>query len=77
MDEKKEEKIRKEAKEILRKFSKAIEKVKIKKKDLKGKAGGFREEKEQEECDKDFRKRMFENAPEKDDECIIAEKKKW
>jgi Asp-tRNA(Asn)/Glu-tRNA(Gln) amidotransferase C subunit len=77
MDEKKEEAIKKEAKEILKKFSKAIEKVKIKKKDLKGKAGGFREESAGAEGDEDFRKRMFENAPEKDDDCIMAEKKQW
>ena len=28
-------------------------------------------------CDEEFRKIMFENAPEKNNDFIIAEKKKW
>ncbi len=71
------EQIRKEAQEILKKFSKALEKVKLKEKKAKGEAGGWREEGEGMKADKDFRKQMFANAPSKDDDFIIAEKKRW
>jgi len=71
------EKIKEEAKEILAKFSKAISKVKLSEKSLKAEVGGFREESNAEGCDKDFRERIFDNAPEADDDCVIAEKKKW
>ena len=37
----------------------------------------FREEISDFDCDLDFRKRMFENAPQKNKDFIIAEKKKW
>tara|TARA_Y100000310_G_C20701159_1_gene830001 strand:+ start:3710 stop:3943 length:234 start_codon:yes stop_codon:yes gene_type:complete len=77
MDEKKEKALRKEAREILDKFAAALDKVKIKEKSLKGKVGGFRDEKDGKECDSDFRKRMFENAPSKEGDSIVAEKKKW
>lgn len=71
------DKIKKEAKEILASFSKSINKVKIGKKDLKAKEGGFRKEGIGEKCKEEFRKRMFDNAPNKDENFIIAEKKKW
>jgi len=89
MDEKKREEIKKEAKEILAKFSKAIGKVKLgKEKGLKEEVGGFREEattfekgsrspKESKGCDLEFREKMFDNAPDTDEDCIVAEKKKW
>ena len=77
MDEKKREEIKSEAKEILKKFSKALENVKFKEKEGKKGVGGFRGEGAGLKGNDDFRKRMFENAPEKDDDCIIAEKKSW
>ena len=77
IDERKREEIRKEAKRILDKFSKTLEKVSFKERDLKKKVGGFREEGEGLKSSEDFRKRMFENAPKKDGNYIIAEKKKW
>ena len=77
ISEQKKEQIKKEAKEILDKFAHSLEKVKIKGKELKAEVGGFRDEGQGEEGDKDFRKRMFENAPNKDNDTIIAEKKKW
>jgi len=77
MDEIKREKVAKEAKEILDKFSHMIEAVKIKTAEKKAELGGFREEGEGKICDADFRARMFENAPEKDEDYIIAEKKTW
>lgn len=78
MDEAKKEEIKKEAKQILAKFAKSLESVKLKAKTGKKEAGGFREERESLQAgDADFRKRMFDNAPNKDDDCIIAEKKEW
>jgi len=77
MDDAKREKIAKEAKEILDKFSHAIEAVKLKAREEKRELGGFREEGEGKICDTDFRARMFANAPEKDEDYIYAEKKTW
>ncbi len=77
MDEKKREEIQNEAKKILAGFSKALEGVKFKEKALKERVGGFRQEGAGEQGNKDFRDRMFANAPEKEGDYIIAEKKKW
>ena len=78
MDEKKQEEIRKGAKKILDNFASALDKVKIEKKGLKKEVGGFRkEEGGVDRHDADFRRRMFENAPNKDEDCIIAETKEW
>ncbi len=70
-------KIEKEAKQILDKFSKAIEGVKFKETESKGEVGGFRKEGEGKQCDADFRDAMFKNAPKKEGDCIVAEKKSW
>ena len=75
--DKERDNIKKEAKAILDNFALALEKVKIKKKELKKPAGGYREEKEGMQNNPDFRSRVFENAPNKNGDCIIAEKKKW
>ena len=75
-DEKKEE-IKKQSKTILSNFAKSLEKVKLKGKKEKKELGGFREEGEPSRQDSDFRKRMFDNASNKDEECIIAERAKW
>ncbi len=77
MEENKKAEIEKEAMEILNRFGKMIEGVKFKGKEFKKAAGGYREEGKGEKCDADFRVRMLENAPEKDEDCIIAEKKTW
>ncbi len=77
INESEREKIKKEAREILDNFSRALSKVKIKEKKEKKELGGFREEREGMLGDKDFRKRMFENAPNKNEDFLIAEKKKW
>ena len=77
IDDKKREEIKKEAKRILDKFSSSLEKVKFKEKEIEKKSHGYREEGEGMTGNEDFRKRMFENAPEKNKGYIIAEKKKW
>ena len=75
--EKQKEQIREQAKEILDSFARALEKVKVKEEKVKKAVGGYRKEGAGQECDNDFRDRMFANAPEKEGDCIIAEKKKW
>ena len=77
MEQQKQEQIKKEAKEILDKFSKALGKVKIKEKKEKEEFGGMREEGNGLEPDPDFRARMFKNAPHTEGDFILAEKKKW
>ena len=72
-----EDKIRAEARRILDKFGKSLSRVKLREKDLKIKEGGFREEGSGSECDSEFRRKMFSNAPEKEGDHIVAEKKKW
>lgn len=75
--EKEREEIRKEAKDILDRFASALEKLEVKEKELESFIGGFREEGNGKNCDMEFRERMFLNAPNKEGDCIIAEKKKW
>ena len=70
--------IAKEAKQILDNFAKELDKIKIQPKKSSKKVGGFREEQPiQSSEDKDFKKRMFANAPNKEENFILAEKKKW
>jgi len=77
IDEKQREKIRKEAKQIIDDFARALDKVKIKPGKEKKELGGFREEGAGRKSNSDFRKIMFENAPHKSGDSIIAEKKSW
>jgi len=77
MEEKEVEKIRKEAKQILDKFGKTLESVKFKEKQKGKEVGGFRQERFGKKGDEEFRKRMFENAPNNNVDCIVVEKKKW
>mgnify|MGYP001565578421 CR=1 FL=1 len=69
--------IKKEAKELLARFAKKLESVKFTEKKEKEELGGMREEGEGLSCDEDFRKRFFANAPQKEGDFILAEKKKW
>ena len=78
VSEKEKEDIKKQAKSIMEKFSEKLSKIDkkipeplIERKEFE------REEKQGNESDSDFRERMFENAPEKNKDFIIAEKKKW
>jgi Asp-tRNA(Asn)/Glu-tRNA(Gln) amidotransferase C subunit len=78
MDDLDKEKIREEAKRILDSFVGALDKADLPegKKDLISDKG-MRSEGSGEETSKEFRKSMFDNAPKKDGDFIIAEKKKW
>ena len=80
-DSEKEE-IKKQAKDIMDKFSERISKVKSKIPEPLIEREEFErlEEKtpvDSEKSNSDFRKRLFENAPKKNKDFIIAEKKKW
>ena len=71
-------KIEKEAKGILDKFAKALDKV-------KSNDGAFyvdrdefeRDEGETGECEEGFKSKLLANAPRKDDDFVIAEKGSW
>lgn len=71
------EKIKKEAKEILEKFSTSLKKVKLHEEKKKEEVGGFRKEGEGIKADTSFKKLMFQNAPRNEEGYIIAERKKW
>lgn len=71
------EKIRKQAKQIIDNFVKALENVKFNEKKTKEKVSGFREEGQGTKRDKEFKELMFKNAPNKNEDNIIAEKKNW
>lgn len=77
ISEKEREEIGKQSRELLEKFGKALESVKLKEKKKDNRVGGFRVEGEGKQGDKEFRRIMFENAPSKEGDNIIAEKKSW
>jgi len=78
ISEKEKEGIKREAKAIMDKFSKRLENVKDKISEPIIEKDNFqREEKEGKDSNSDFRERMFENAPEKNKDFILTEKKKW
>ena len=70
--------IKSEAKKLLDSFSEKLSRAKVPEEEPLILRDEFeREEKDGEDCNPDFRKIMLENAPEKDSDFIIAEKKKW
>lgn len=71
--------IKKQAKQILDKFASALAKVeKEAKEDFYVDREEFeRSESDGKECEKDFKKRFLENAPEHDDDFVIGERGKW
>ena len=78
VSEREKEEIKREAKSIMDSFSKKLSSVKEKIFEPKIERENFeRVEKEGNECDEDFRKRVFENAPNKNGDFILAEKKSW
>ncbi len=74
-----QEKIKKEAKGIMDSFAKALEKVEkeMKEESYVDREVSERVEKTGREFGKDFKKKILENAPQHDDDFIIAEKKGW
>ena len=78
VSEEEKEKIREEAKQIMSNFSKKLSKVNkdipeplIERDDFE------REETNDQVRDEEFRKIVFENAPNKNKDFILAEKRKW
>ena len=68
--------IEEDAKKILDKFSKALQDIRSEELEVI-RGDGVRTEGEGEEYNKDFRKIMLENAPEKEGDFLLAEKKSW
>jgi len=75
VSEEEKESIKKQAKKIIDDFSKKIEKMELGEGFVSRKVQTREETKV--ECDKDFRKRVFANAPKKEGDFIIAEKGSW
>ena len=69
--------IRREAQDILKKFSASLESVSFREKPLGDKGGGYRREGNGASTDERFKEIMFENAPNKQEDVILAEKKSW
>ncbi len=71
------EKIKSQAKAIMDEFVKALDKAG----EVSGEVGLEREQATREgkksKPDKDFRERMLKNAPKKDSDYILAERKSW
>ena len=73
-----ENQIRKQAKQILDKFANALSKVDSEKIEIGvDREESERSEKEGEKCDFGFKKRFLKNAPQHNDDFIIAERGKW
>ena len=77
MEEKQVKQLEEETKKLLDKFSKALASVKSSEEWNVEREEDRRKEKAGKECDETFRKIMLENAPQHDDDFIIAEKKTW
>jgi len=78
VSEKEKEKIKKEAKSIMDSFSKKLSRIdKQMKEPFVERGKGERVEGEGKEGSSEFRKAILENAPRKNKDFIIAEKKRW
>jgi|TARA_Y100000310_G_scaffold255183_1_gene262470 Asp-tRNA(Asn)/Glu-tRNA(Gln) amidotransferase C subunit len=78
VSEKEKKEIKEEAKSIMDSFSEKLSKIDKKiSESLIEREEYEREEGESNERDSEFKKIMFENAPNKNKDFIIAEKKKW
>ena len=78
VSEKEREEIKKQAKDIMDKFSEKLSKIDKKIPEPLIEREEFeRIEEEGKESNYDFRKRLFENAPKKNKDFILTEKKKW
>jgi hypothetical protein len=76
ISESEREKLKEETKKLLDEFSKTLASVKSSESNVE-RESFEREEKEGKDLDKTFREIMFENAPQKSEDFIIAEKKTW
>lgn len=75
LSEQRKSEIRKEAHEILERFGKSLGEARV---DVEeSKLDSTRVEGKGDKCDSNFRERMFDNAPNKNEDFIIAEKASW
>lgn len=77
VSEQEKEKIKQEAKNIMDSFAQSLAKAPEIKEKLVERKESTRQEKEGKEAKPGFRRIMFENAPEKEGDCIKAEKGAW
>lgn len=78
LDLKEKERIGEDVKEIVNSFGEVLDSFgDLPEEGFVIKEKSFREEKNDFFCDEDFRRRILENAPEKNKDFIIAERKKW
>ena len=78
VSEKEKEDIRRQAKKIMDDFSEKLSKIDRKvPESMIEREKGEREENSSEDCSEIDREIMFNNAPDKNKDFIIAEKKKW
>jgi hypothetical protein len=71
------QKIKNESEELLEKFARKLVSVEDSEEELVEREDYEREENGGKDCDDNFRRTIFENAPEKKGDFIMAEKKKW
>lgn len=77
ISEKEREAIRRQAKSIIENFSKELDKVKGKVEESFIEIGDGQRDEGAVKCNKINRKTFFENAPEKNDDFILGEVKRW
>ena len=72
-----QEEIKKQAKRIMDSFGNALDKAGVKEKTVFVEREKDRREEKEEKNDSEFRKIMFENAPNSRDDFLIAERGEW
>jgi hypothetical protein len=77
MNPEEREQIKAETKKLLDKFSKILGSVKSSEESNVERERDRRKDEQGKQCEDVFRKIIFENAPSKDKDFIMAEKKKW
>jgi len=77
VSEKEREKIREEAERVMKSFSKRLERVKGSLGESNSRKGDFERVEGKVPCAQIDREIMFDNAPKKNDDSIIAEKGDW
>jgi len=77
MDEKRKNEIKKEAREMLDRFGRALDKVKVKVNKDEISDSYRKEGKVENYKNGEFRKLFFSNVPKMDGECIVAERGHW
>ncbi|MFA6022869.1 MAG: hypothetical protein WC781_02155 [Candidatus Pacearchaeota archaeon] len=77
LSEQEKKEIEKKAKGVMESFAKTLDKLPARKEGIVDREVFMREESGHLMSGNDFRMIMFENAPKKDNDCIVAEKGAW